>query len=508
MQEYFLRDLDYFNEKYFTKTPLELVFDSFKGRHLVAKRDIRQGELILEADPYVYTVNEEDKGKVCDYCLNPIRKEEAHQDKEIEERRMRRKNQEYDDDVDEMEDQYNEEYEESEDEELVKKKKKFGLTNADFIGKNTLPAHRKIENHRHACGNCGDSFYCSEDCKAKHAQVHALECGTMRRFLSEKRPLRLVKNPDALSSIRFMIRVLARRRMQMRSSSSSELANKLFGGIGIGFDGMFHAHSPHQPLVHFDHQDILRLYSHRLTTPPKKERTRFWSTLFINKIAEKELIKDVKDEDILELFAREQCNVFGIAPPPLIESNSGNQGNKLVTIDRRNSVAFGVYPTASYMNHSCTPNADIWQIGLRLHFQSLKPIAKGEEVNFSYIDLATTSERRKSNLRGTFMFECKCKEEQEEAAASGESNKKKNTKNCNKSFLDQFICCACREGLMVPSSLKTESGENYASISFLDEKIKAGKEGETRACLYCGTIENWDAQGKRRIIRNKLDYLH
>ncbi|KAJ7128864.1 hypothetical protein C8R46DRAFT_1017050 [Mycena filopes] len=79
------------------------------------------------------------------------------------------------------------------------------------------------------------------------------------------------------------------------------------------------------------------------------------------------------------------------------------------------SLAMGhnaVFLQTSRLNHSCSPNVilrfDPESFALTVH--SIRPIAKGEEILHSYIDLTSTPTRaaRRSLLRDLCHFECEC----------------------------------------------------------------------------------------------------
>ena len=89
----------------------------------------------------------------------------------------------------------------------------------------------------------------------------------------------------------------------------------------------------------------------------------------------------------------------------------------------------GIYPLLSFANHSCAPNAlnakgasaDDGEAALdnTLVLRALRPIAKGEELSFDYLDLAhaqrsggtaVSADERRRPLRRNFGFECACRE--------------------------------------------------------------------------------------------------
>lgn len=95
----------------------------------------------------------------------------------------------------------------------------------------------------------------------------------------------------------------------------------------------------------------------------------------------------------LRLCAAAQCNSFGV-------------------YDTDDScIAFGMYPEASYFNHSCVPNlCRVMQHGGRLAaFYALRPIAAGEPLTISYTDVEEqNSAERRRNLLETYRFFCTC----------------------------------------------------------------------------------------------------
>jgi hypothetical protein len=69
----------------------------------------------------------------------------------------------------------------------------------------------------------------------------------------------------------------------------------------------------------------------------------------------------------------------------------------------------GLFPLMSYLNHSCTPNAEVRYIngnGSAVVI-ALKPIQVGEEVCVSYIDEEAPFEDRMEML-ASYKFKCKC----------------------------------------------------------------------------------------------------
>lgn len=64
---------------------------------------------------------------------------------------------------------------------------------------------------------------------------------------------------------------------------------------------------------------------------------------------------------------------------------------------------------ASFMNHSCDPNAHAFFEGTQLRVRSLKPIQAGDEITLAYVDPKTGVMMRRELLSSNHFFACKCK---------------------------------------------------------------------------------------------------
>jgi hypothetical protein len=71
-------------------------------------------------------------------------------------------------------------------------------------------------------------------------------------------------------------------------------------------------------------------------------------------------------------------------------------------------VAAGFYPCSSYFNHSCAPNIGREMVGRRMVLFAAKRINIGEFMTLSYVDFKLSKEERRSKLKATYSFDCKC----------------------------------------------------------------------------------------------------
>mmetsp|Transcript_37672 Transcript_37672/g.106431 ORF Transcript_37672/g.106431 Transcript_37672/m.106431 type:complete len:504 (+) Transcript_37672:48-1559(+) len=90
-------------------------------------------------------------------------------------------------------------------------------------------------------------------------------------------------------------------------------------------------------------------------------------------------------KEVAQLLAKIACNCMTIADEEL------------------RPVGTGLYLTGAMANHSCSPSCVQSFQGNRLVLRALRPVAKGEPLTISYIELAATrQERRHSLLQGYF----------------------------------------------------------------------------------------------------------
>ncbi|PGH37008.1 hypothetical protein GX50_00244 [[Emmonsia] crescens] len=71
-------------------------------------------------------------------------------------------------------------------------------------------------------------------------------------------------------------------------------------------------------------------------------------------------------------------------------------------------VGLCLLPFASYINHSCEPNAYIGFDGQVMYLKALQDIAPDEEIFISYIDNTEPFKTRQTELQLRYFFECKC----------------------------------------------------------------------------------------------------
>ncbi|KIJ63604.1 hypothetical protein HYDPIDRAFT_113081 [Hydnomerulius pinastri MD-312] len=95
---------------------------------------------------------------------------------------------------------------------------------------------------------------------------------------------------------------------------------------------------------------------------------------------------------VRDVLARDTGNAFGIWDG-----------------DRRDEMlGWGIWVSASYFNHTCTPNLRKTRQGRVLHFETTRKIQAGEELCISYIDTDSPVDKRRRELEESWFFTCAC----------------------------------------------------------------------------------------------------
>lgn len=98
----------------------------------------------------------------------------------------------------------------------------------------------------------------------------------------------------------------------------------------------------------------------------------------------------VSETMFLKLSCAYQCNGFSL----------WNASNK--------EVASGMFGTAAMVNHNCTPNIKKYFHGRELLFRTIRPVAAGEQLCLSYVDTKLALNLRQWRLSTQYFFECRC----------------------------------------------------------------------------------------------------
>jgi len=92
-------------------------------------------------------------------------------------------------------------------------------------------------------------------------------------------------------------------------------------------------------------------------------------------------------KEIAVLLARFSCNIHTICD------------------DELRPIGVGLYPLAAMVNHSCRPSCTQSFVGRDIVFRALRPLAAGEELTISYVDLLATRQERRRALQASYFFD-------------------------------------------------------------------------------------------------------
>lgn len=182
-------------------------------------------------------------------------------------------------------------------------------------------------------------------------------------------------------------------------------------------------------------------------------------------------------------------------------------------------IGIGVYPSASFFNHSCQPNACTVFEGTTLCISAIRDIAPGEEIVISYIDLGASLEHRRTELRKGFGFTCTCER------CVAEDKEKKSTKRSGVVELNEQaeecrgkgdITKARRLWEEVCSALSS-SPEDVEMLPALNGLVGCcvAQEDWTGAAKYCARSIplyekyygiNWPVTGLQYYMMGKLEW--
>lgn len=120
------------------------------------------------------------------------------------------------------------------------------------------------------------------------------------------------------------------------------------------------------------------------------------SYLFLLATLPQPLLPLVTPDTLRTVKSREVHNSFGIR-------SLEDEGSEFF--------GYGVWPSASYFNHSCRPNVGRRRVGRRWVFEARGDVGEGQELYISYLngeEEMLTAEERRARLRDTWGFECRC----------------------------------------------------------------------------------------------------
>eukprot|EP01080_Neovahlkampfia_damariscottae_P008659 gene8659-606_t len=256
----------------------------------------------------------------------------------------------------------------------------------------------QIESHALSCEICNEEvFYCSEECKSDHRELHNFECeyfSKIQNFLAEELKIedslfrKKLLFHDLMTQLKFFLKLIAK-------SEAEEALKKSFPIGGIEQDTSL-------KLTFKD--DYLRFFSPRKMITDVETRNQL--------IKIQEAIRQITNqkmtfEETMDMIAKDQCNSFEL------------------------DIGYCNVPVLNFVNHSCSPNSEYWFVNGKFHLFPLHDIPKETELKVSYIPISPPSDRRKKRLKD-FFVECNCSPK---------------SRYCNSEFMKEYLCPDCKKEL-------------------------------------------------------------
>ncbi|KAK9460860.1 uncharacterized protein V1516DRAFT_664023 [Lipomyces oligophaga] len=117
----------------------------------------------------------------------------------------------------------------------------------------------------------------------------------------------------------------------------------------------------------------------------------------------------VTSDNFRAVVSKEAANAFGIWQLPLSQESE--------------CLGSSIFPSASYFNHSCSPNIVKLRKGRQMHFRTTRPIKPGEELCISYgMILEQPIEVRQQLLKTNWYFVCGCNRCSEELSSDSSTD--------------------------------------------------------------------------------------
>lgn len=131
--------------------------------------------------------------------------------------------------------------------------------------------------------------------------------------------------------------------------------------------------------------------------------------------------------DALNNMTTAYLQLLAVLPAPLLQYTTRETLEAVTARDIGNSfginddfaeeLGYGIWPEASFFNHSCAPNISRRRVDRQWVFEVYKDVPAGAELCISYIrgDELLPLVERKERLRSGWGFECVCSKCEEEA---------------------------------------------------------------------------------------------
>ena len=237
------------------------------------------------------------------------------------------------------------------------------------------------------CASCGSARLCSRCGAGAAGTLHGLECHALARLRDGEEGLTL-----AHSDLRLLLRALAVRSMRRVVDAGGDPAAiaaaedgdvivddyDALEGLMSGMDGGDDGELPHDAVA---------------TIAEVAKQARFLLAASCR----------CSMDECVRTLGRLQLNGFEMTASEPEEGAEEAEGG------RHRPVGVGVFPSASYTNHSCAPNcAQRFDAHGCIVVETARDVRVGEELTIPYVDVRLGRRERRERLRKNFAFDCAC----------------------------------------------------------------------------------------------------
>ncbi|XP_077986964.1 histone-lysine N-methyltransferase SMYD3-like [Glandiceps talaboti] len=252
------------------------------------------------------------------------------------------------------------------------------------------------------CSGCKFARYCNVKCQRSAWLDHKAECASLK-ITAPKVPT---------DSTRLVARIIYKLRDRTRDEDTKK-----------------------------EVEDFLSLQSHLEEMEKRDDRKQqFTQMMFI--------LKKCMDEDVLAEITPELFAIFGRMVSNCFSICDG---------DMRGS-GVGIYNGVALLNHSCDPNCVAVFRGTDIYIRSIKKINPGEEITICYIEVFTTTARRRRELKEMYYFDCTC-----EVCENLEKDRLKRSARCSTPNCSEPVLPDDEGGLLPCKSCEKQSSKTHAT---------------------------------------------
>jgi len=207
----------------------------------------------------------------------------------------------------------------------------------------------------------------------------------------------------------------------------------------------------------------------------------------------------VKDEELWNIYQNSVNKFLKSADPNLSDEDI----NRAVGLFWTNAFACSngggqaIFPTFSFMSHSCVPNcAHSVFPNKTLALQAKTKIKAGEEFTISYISTLQGSLKRRMKLHDKWYFDCRCPRCMDPTELG--------------SFTSAHLCqvCNCPEAYIIPTEVENDSAPWKCNKCGLLSQAEELNKKETEIAMNMQKLENNSLLAFEEFHENTLTMLH